>query len=75
MAINGIQTDVNQAAAYPVMQNEVKTTDTNVVDTATEQAVSKNNTDTFTLSNGTEEATGIYSPNTTSVNSTNATSS
>ncbi len=75
MAINEIQTNVNQSTAYPVMQSEIKATDTTAVDTATEQDVSKNNTDTFTLSNGTEEATGIYSPDTASINSTNATSS
>ncbi len=71
MAINEIQTNADQASAYPVVQNEVKTTDTNVVDTATGQAVS-NNTE-FTLSNSTEETTGIYSPNAASVNGTNAT--
>lgn len=74
MTINGIQTNANQASAYPVMQNEVKATDTNITDTAKEQAVS-NNTDTFTLSNSSEENTGIYSPDTASVNGTNATSS
>ncbi len=36
MAVNGIQTNVNQAASYTVMKNEVKATDTNAVDTATE---------------------------------------
>ena len=72
MAINEIQTNVNQSTAYPVMQSEIKATDTTAVDAATEQDVSKNNTDTFTLSNGAEETTGIYSPNAVSINSTNA---
>lgn len=72
MAINEIQTNVNQASAYPVMQSGAKTINTNGADTAKEQIVS-NNTDTFTMSNSSEEVTGIYSPDTASVNGTNST--
>lgn len=74
MTINEIQTNVNQASAYPVMQSGAKTSNTNSADTAKGQIVS-NNTDTFTLSNSSEEVTGIYAPDIASVNGTNATSS
>lgn len=66
MTLNGIQTNVNQSSAYPVMQNERKTDDTGI--NVKEQKIS-NNSDTFTYSNNSEEITGIYSANSVSATS------
>lgn len=74
MAINEIQTNVNQSSAYGIMQTTVKTNEMPKTDTTENQVVSKN-IDTFTLSNSSEDAVGIYSPETVSVTGTNATSS
>ncbi len=71
MAINKIQTNVNNSTAYSVNQNNGVTSNaTATTEIKSEETVSKN-TDTFTFT-GTEETAGIYSPNETSVNGTNA---
>lgn len=71
MAINEIQTNVNNSTAYSINQNNGVTSNaTATTEIKSEETVSKN-TDTFTFT-GTEETAGIYSPNETSVNGTNA---
>lgn len=72
MAINEIQTNINQTSTYGIMQTTVKTNEVSKTGTTEEQIVSKK-IDTFTMSNSSEDISGIYSPETVSVNSTNST--
>ncbi|MGN0598974.1 MAG: hypothetical protein ACI4JK_03675 [Oscillospiraceae bacterium] len=74
MALNEIQTNVNHASAYSMMQSVIKMNETPTSNKTVEQ-VAQNNTDTFTLSNDVDEILGIYSPKTISTKSTTATSS
>ena len=61
MEINELKTNVNNYSAYPVMQNKTKEINIKNTDSIEERAKS-NNTDTFILTNNSQNVPGIYSP-------------